>query len=232
MSSVYTTWEDVVPFWTRTDHDGRVTKYSPSHKPSDQSRYERLYALAVTAHHEPERATSAWLATQLEEIGASLDEFDAATHQYLSAASGGDYEAPEPLEPQDDIVDDIDYAATIRQSWAAEKRAAARTDHWLAQADQHDPDFDWVSLAKLLGTSDEILRRRAGAPVDGKLPRVGVSHDGLPPQAAAAALGIGRSTLYRWISEGRVTQVPVNGRPRIVTDGNGMPIVQSPETDD
>lgn len=207
-----------------------MTKHAPSPRPSADSRAERLHALAVTAHHEPARATAAWLANQLEEIGATLDEFDDAMHHYLSSAYAGDYQAPEPPDPQDDPADNIDYVATIIQSWKSERRAAARTDHWLAEAHHRDPDFDWVSVAKLLGTSDEVLRRRAGAPVDGKMPRVGVSRDGLPPAAAAKALGIGRSTLYRWIAEGRVTQVTVNGRVRIVTDGNGMPLVSTPES--
>lgn len=206
-----------------------MTKYSPSHRPSDDSRSERLHALAVTAHHDPARATAAWLASQLEEIGATLDEFNDATNHYLSLAYEGDYTQPEPPEPGEQ-TDDIDYVVTILRSWTAERRAAARTDHWLSEAFYRDPNFDWASVAKLLGTSDEILRRRAGAPVDGKMPRVGVSHAGLPPAAAAAALGVGRSTLYRWIAEGRVTQVTVNGRVRIVTDGNGMPLVSTPES--
>lgn len=209
-----------IPVHHQIDHDGRV-KRIPSSTPSDESRAEQLRALAVTMHHDPEHATSAWLASRLEEIGASLDDFDDAYASYLGDASN--FVAPDDFDADDD---DINFERTVTHAWRAEVRAAARTDHWLREALARDPEFDWAAVAKLLGTSEEVLRRRAGAPIDGKLPRVGVSRDGLPPLAAAEALGIGKSTLYRWIEEGRLSVVKVNGRSRVVTDGNGKPIVR------
>ncbi len=154
--------------------------------------------------------TTTWLADRLAEIPASYDEFmDVQEH---AAANIADPEA------------DADVERMVIRSLRTERKAAAATDGWLERATS-EASFDWSGVAKLTGLDEDVLRRRASAPIDGRIPRVNVK-GGLPMTAAAEALGISRATLYTWIKQGKVKQIVLDGRKVIAVDANGKPIVQ------
>lgn len=153
--------------------------------------------------------TPSWLADRLAELPASYDEFLEVREHVVTHP--------------DDPTAEADVERMVIRSLRAERKAAAASDGWLERAVTEE-DFDWSGVAKLTGIDEDVLRRRAGAPIDGKLPRVNVK-GGLPMAAAAQALGISRATLYNWIKNGKVTQITLDGRSVIATDANGKPIV-------
>lgn len=173
-------------------------------------RYEKLRGLVLAMNSgDPDLSTS-WLAERLAEIPASHDEFlDVQEHSVTHL---------------EDPTADADVERMVIRSLRAERKAAAASDGWLERA-LDEPDFDWAGVAKLAGMNEDVLRRRAGAPIDGKQPRVNV-RGGLPMAAAAEALGISRATLYAWIKQGKVEQIVIDGRKMIPTDANGKPIVK------
>ncbi len=174
-------------------------------------RREKIWSIVAAVEHDP-TLTKSWVADRLAEIPASLDEFDLVREERLKAALDGD-----PMRH-------ADVESMVLRTLRRERDAAADTDHWLAQARERE-DFDWSGVARLVGVDEGVLRRRAGAPIDGKVPRVDV-RGGLPMSAAAKALGVSRATLYTWISQGKVDQVVIDGRKVIATDASGRPIVR------
>ena len=173
-------------------------------------RYEKLRGLVLAMDSGDESLTTSWLADRLAELPASYDEFLEVREHVVTHL--------------DDPTADADVERMVVRSLRAERKAAAATDGWLERAVE-DADFDWAGVAKLTGIDEEILRRRAGAPIDGKMPRVNI-RGGLPMAAAADALGISRATLYSWIKQGKVDQIVLDGRKVIPTDANGRPIVR------
>ncbi|WP_298038937.1 hypothetical protein [uncultured Microbacterium sp.] len=173
-------------------------------------RYEKLRGLVLAMSSGDPDLTTTWLADRLAEIPASYDEFmDVQEH---AAANIADPEA------------DADVERMVIRSLRTERKAAAATDGWLERATS-EASFDWSGVAKLTGLDEDVLRRRASAPIDGRIPRVNVK-GGLPMTAAAEALGISRATLYTWIKQGKVKQIVLDGRKVIAVDANGKPIVQ------
>ncbi|GEB95172.1 hypothetical protein [Microbacterium lacticum] len=171
-------------------------------------RYEQVKMLVLATERGDSTLTTSWIADRLAEIPASYDEYLAVREREATRVS----------------IPEADTERMVVQALRSERRAAAAADGWLERA-REDADFDWAGVARLVDADEDVLRRRAGAPINGKLPRVNV-RGGLPMSAAAAALGISRATLYQWIEKGKVDQVVLDGRKVIATDANGKPIVR------
>lgn len=176
------------------------------------------------ADHAPEGA-NAWIASQLESLDVTWDDFDAV---YRAVEN----EIPSPPDAEDVPVPNVE--RMIVRSLRKEAQAIAETDEWLWRALSDMPDFDWDAVARLSGANAATLRARAERPSVGDAPPLGVGRTGITTAEAQAALGIGRSTLFRWLDDGRLRRVPDTGtRLRIQTDGSGMPVVFDPaQTED
>lgn len=185
------------------------------HSPLTGARAKRIARIANAELRQDADhvVTDEWVDERLAEIGATRDEYNAI---YNTLVDGGGTRDHSPLSVPTRELEDA-----VLDAYAAERRRVLTTNELLVELASRE-DADWESVAKLLDVSVESLRVRGGRRADSPL---AADDAAVTISDAARLLGVARSTVYEWLTSGRLRKVTSRGRDKVVTDTDGQPLL-------